>query len=291
MYVTIVDSQGNEQILISNAIHPFFAKVPYDTITPVSSEGHDYQGEIDHGVWVDASNLQAGYQLLSEDGTWQTIKSVSITKEALTAYNLTVDNTHTYFASAQGGKYGVWVHNADCCDLNITPNGKTLPKGESIFNTKDGNGQTIAIYKGKDGQWYRTSDYNKTDARPYNIPKISTDRTPKKGSDIPHESPIRAYNGLIYQSNPKHTKGRGGKKSGEEAELEPINSLDLFDKSIASSNPNSNKRFAIDSNGVVQQFSYTPATNAYHWSGTVKKSEYDAKIPNDVQKKLGVSKK
>ena len=66
----------------------------------------------------------------------------------------------------------MWVHNADCCDLNITPNGKTLPKGESIFNTKDGNGQTIAIYKGKDGQWYRTSDYNKTDARPYNIPDV-----------------------------------------------------------------------------------------------------------------------
>ena len=204
-----------------------------------------------------------------------------------TVYNFEVQDFHTYHI----GEYGVWVHNADCCDLNITPNGKTLPKGEPIFNTKDGNGQTIAIYKGKDGQWYRTSDYNKTDARPYNIPKISTDRTPKKGSDIPHESPIRAYNGLIYQSNPKHTKGRGGKKSGEEAELEPINSLDLFDKSIASSNPNSNKRFAIDSNGVVQQFSYTPATNAYHWSGTVKKSEYDAKIPNDVQKKLGVSKK
>ena len=66
----------------------------------------------------------------------------------------------------------MWVHNADCCNLNITPNGKTLPKGESIFNTKDGNGQTIAIYKGKDGQWYRTSDYNKTDARPYNIPDV-----------------------------------------------------------------------------------------------------------------------
>ncbi|OAV15727.1 hypothetical protein AO366_1597 [Moraxella catarrhalis] len=40
--------------------------MPYDTMTSVSSEGHDYQGEIDHGVWVDASNLQAGYQLLSE---------------------------------------------------------------------------------------------------------------------------------------------------------------------------------------------------------------------------------
>lgn len=47
--------------------------------------------------------------------------------------------------------------------------GKTLPKGEPIFNTKDGNGQTIAIYKGKDGQWYRTSDYNKTDAKPISI--------------------------------------------------------------------------------------------------------------------------
>ncbi|MPX07433.1 hypothetical protein C0133_08570 [Moraxella catarrhalis] len=132
VYVTIVDSQGNEQILISNAIHPFFAKVPYDTITPVSSEGHDYQGEIDHGVWVDASNLQAGYQLLSEDGTWQTIKSVSITKEALTAYNLTVDNTHTYFASAQGGKYGVWVHNADCCGRGLTGNNWTFNPNKDV---------------------------------------------------------------------------------------------------------------------------------------------------------------
>ncbi|MDH2274270.1 polymorphic toxin-type HINT domain-containing protein, partial [Moraxella porci] len=112
VYITIVDSQGNEQTIISNAIHPFFAKVPYGTITPPSSEGHRYEGEIEHGVWVDASSLQSGYQLLSEDGTWQTVKSVSIAKEALTAYNLTVDNTHTYFVSAQGGKYGVWVHNA-----------------------------------------------------------------------------------------------------------------------------------------------------------------------------------
>lgn len=64
-----------------------------------------------------------------------------------------------------------------------------------------------------------------------------------------------------------------------------INSFDLFDKSIPSSNTNSNKRFAIDSNGVVQQFSYTPATNTYHWSGTIKKSEYNTKIPNDIQKK------
>lgn len=115
VYVTIADFQGNEQILISNAISPFFTKVSYDAIVPVSSEGHDYQGEIDNGVWIDASNLRAGYQLLSEHGTWQTVKSVSIAKEALTAYNLTVDNTHTYFVSVQGGKYGVWVHN-DCAN-------------------------------------------------------------------------------------------------------------------------------------------------------------------------------
>ncbi|WP_259459085.1 HINT domain-containing protein [Moraxella catarrhalis] len=101
---------------------------------------------------------------------------ISTTQPPQTVYNFEVQDFHTYHI----GEYGVWVHNADCCDLSITPNGKTLPKGEPIFNTKDGNGQTIAIYKGKDGQWYRTSDYNKTDARPYNIPKISTDRTPKK---------------------------------------------------------------------------------------------------------------
>ncbi|NSM10505.1 hypothetical protein G5C01_03845 [Moraxella bovoculi] len=113
VYITIVDSQGNEQTIISNAIHPFFAKVPYGTITPPSSEGHRYEGEIEHGVWVDASNLQSGYQLLSEDDSWQTVKSVRIAQEDLTAYNLTINNTYTYFVSAQGSQYGVWVHN-DC---------------------------------------------------------------------------------------------------------------------------------------------------------------------------------
>lgn len=113
VYVTIIDSKGNEQVIISNTIHPFFVKTSYGTITPPSSEGHHYQGEITNGAWVDASHLKAGDKLLSEDGSWQTIKSISITQKPLTAYNLSIDNTHTYFVSAQGGKYGVWVHN-DC---------------------------------------------------------------------------------------------------------------------------------------------------------------------------------
>ena len=161
VYVTIVDSQGNEQILISNAIHPFFAKVPYDTITPVSSEGHDYQCEIDHGVWVDASNLQAGYQLLSEDGTWQTIKSVSITKEALTAYNLTVDNTHTYFVLAQGGKYGVWVHN-DCANNVLSKfKGSKLSYDSNII-TIDKAGMKHILERHHPEYWNGTTKANQT---------------------------------------------------------------------------------------------------------------------------------
>ncbi|MDH2274531.1 polymorphic toxin-type HINT domain-containing protein, partial [Moraxella porci] len=161
VYVTIVDSQGNEQILISNAIHPFFAKAPYDTIVPVSSEGHDYQGEIDHGVWIDASNLQAGYQLLSEDGTWQTVKSVSIAKEALTAYNLTVDNTHTYFVSAQGGKYGVWVHN-DCANNALSKfKGSKLSYGSNVI-TIDKAGMKHILERHHPKYWDGTKKANQT---------------------------------------------------------------------------------------------------------------------------------
>ena len=52
--------------------------------------------------------------LQSENDAAQTVQSVEIKSEALTAYNLTVADFHTYFVKGAGsGTDAVWVHN-DC---------------------------------------------------------------------------------------------------------------------------------------------------------------------------------
>ena len=55
----------------------------------ISSEGHNYKGEIAKRQWVDAQHLKQGYRLLSESREWQTVYKVTIQAEKLQAYNLT----------------------------------------------------------------------------------------------------------------------------------------------------------------------------------------------------------
>lgn len=86
---------------------------------------------------MDASNLKVGYQLLSEDGSWQTVKDVRLTDEQLSAYNLTVNYNHTYFVTANVGQYGVWVHNECSVYLNniksyVTPTGRLHRDGNAL---------------------------------------------------------------------------------------------------------------------------------------------------------------
>lgn len=108
---------GNTQTIITNKTHPFFAQ----TDSPIaSSKGYVYQGSIDNADWVDASNLKLGDKLLSQDGTWQTVQSIKIANQPLTAYHLTINNSHTHFVTTSG-KYGVWVHNNNVCYLLPAP--------------------------------------------------------------------------------------------------------------------------------------------------------------------------
>lgn len=112
VYVTYEGMDGPEE-LTSNTIHPFF--VVLDETTPrlvaQSAEGHIYEGPIKGGAWVDAAHLRPGHSLRTPDGTLRKVLTVNITAEPLTAYNLTVDQTETYFV----GEEPVWVHNA--CDI------------------------------------------------------------------------------------------------------------------------------------------------------------------------------
>ena len=126
VYVEVIDEQGKHQTIVSNKIHPFFTQVNQGELV-ASSEGHFYKGKIQNAQWVDAQNLKAGYKLLSENNQWQTVKDVSIKAEKLSAYNLTVENDHTYFIKgANIDSDGVWVHNE--CYIGIPKEAKDAGK-------------------------------------------------------------------------------------------------------------------------------------------------------------------
>ena len=92
VHIRISDANGKTQILMANTIHPFYA----------------------NGKWIPSGSLKADDVLLDENGAAQTVLSVETKAEALTAYNLTVADFHTYFVKgAESGADAVWVHN-DC---------------------------------------------------------------------------------------------------------------------------------------------------------------------------------
>ncbi|ALT07582.1 polymorphic toxin-type HINT domain-containing protein [Moraxella bovoculi] len=210
IYVGILDGKGGTHTIISNEIHPFFVRVDDSTILPPSSEGHNYQGDIKNAQWIDASNLKAGYQLLSEDGTWQIVQSVKITEENLSAYNLTVDKNHTYFVSGTpDGKYqvfGAWVHN-DCWNSlpdGAVATGKTTPDGRKLYTFKDKKGNQVTAYQGSDGRWYNQRIHP---------PTQPTATGAKSVDSFPNRDGARAAKGHIYYQTTKEAT-EAAKKAG-----------------------------------------------------------------------------
>lgn len=102
--INIKNSQNSEtQTIISNRIHPFF----------VLFDG-GYQGVI-NGHWIEAQNLLPGDFLLSYDERILHVENISVKKEPILAYNISVKDHHTYFIRGANfyGTASALVHN-DC---------------------------------------------------------------------------------------------------------------------------------------------------------------------------------
>ena len=99
--VVVKDKQGETEKLETTSEHPFWIK--------------------DVG-WLKASLLDAGMILLDRNNEELEVVSQHLVPNRLeTVYNIEVDGFHTYHV----GELGIWVHNANCCDLGpIIVNGK-----------------------------------------------------------------------------------------------------------------------------------------------------------------------
>lgn len=165
VYVSVKDMDDRTQVIVSNAIHPFFAQVPgmeSGTVLPKASEGHDYRGPILRAQWVDAANLKTGYRLLGSSGNWLEVTQIQRTTESLQAYNLTVADFHTYFVMGGEGQEGVWVHNTCAYTAEQLPNARPIgtknangrEEYSAVVNAGTKYQETRVFYKGADGNYY-----------------------------------------------------------------------------------------------------------------------------------------
>ncbi|VEW10161.1 Protein of uncharacterised function (DUF1557) [Moraxella caviae] len=93
--VTVKNNQGDIETLETTAEHPFWIK---------------------ETGWLKASLLEQGMILLDRNNQEvEVLSQYLIPNHTDTVYNIEVDNFHTYHV----GRLGVWVHNAQCCDLNV----------------------------------------------------------------------------------------------------------------------------------------------------------------------------
>ena len=118
--------------------------------------------------WLKASLLEQGMTLLDKHGLPNvTILSQTKLTHTDTVYNFEVQDFHTYHI----GEYGVWVHNADCCDLKdgytSSPTLSNDPYNLNVVNNRVGETKVYfnVVRKAKveiNGQYY-TRDVDLSD--------------------------------------------------------------------------------------------------------------------------------
>ena len=123
VYIKIQDIKtGQEQTIISNRIHPFYVSTIEPGLKLVANGGVALSGTNDTGEWIEAQYLRAGHRLHNADNSWSEVVSVDIEKQDLKAYNLHVDQFHTFYVrgAANDNAKPVWVHNTKGCDVGFS---------------------------------------------------------------------------------------------------------------------------------------------------------------------------
>jgi len=173
-------------------------------------------------------------------------------------------NTDCFLSLPPGG---VWREIDGQRVYTVTYNQKTIHLVENkAFATGEASykyGQ-VSIKNNKVREIY--TPQNKTPVDDINL--SSTKAT--NNSAIIHPEPVRASNGLLYQSNPKHTAGYS---SGEKlAGIEPRNSLELFGQSKKGTVKVEAKKpppmYALDEDGHIHRFMSQDQGKTWHWTGS-----------------------
>jgi hypothetical protein len=127
-YLTIVDASGNEQIIETTDLHPFWVVTENPDLSRAASDVviengtvlyHENLAVTEHGYYVEAKDLRVGDVFLGANGELTTLTGTERVEypNGITVYNFSVEDDHNYFVIAnyeafQNGAQPVLVHNA-----------------------------------------------------------------------------------------------------------------------------------------------------------------------------------
>lgn len=153
-----------QQTVLSNQIHPFFV-VAQNTAAQTEADAEVSQaGNL--GKWVQAQSLAVGDRLLTGKGDIAVVANIATKEHELLAYNISVDDYHTFFIAGAGAhrKPAVWVHNE--CDpekgienlskfeVRLLKRSKQGPNDTRIVQEGIGNRAKLYVFKkDKNGKW------------------------------------------------------------------------------------------------------------------------------------------
>ncbi|MDR0521941.1 MAG: hypothetical protein LBH00_08845 [Planctomycetaceae bacterium] len=155
-YLTIVDENGNEQVIETTDSHPFWVVSDNPELWRAAQEVvnengtilyHENLGITEDGYWVEAKDLHEGDVFIGANGELSTLVEKERVEfpEGITVYNFTVDGNHDYFVIAQTAELGqtcVLVHNAGAKYLVDRPTKNTL--NSSLPFSSEGEARNFA---------------------------------------------------------------------------------------------------------------------------------------------------
>jgi len=128
-FLTILDEDGNEQVIETTDTHPFWVVTDEPDLERAARELADgfYHENIEpglNGFWVEAKDLRVGDVFLGANGELSMLTNAVRVEQSggIAVFNFTVEGNHNYFILAKEYEYGqtsILVHNA-CTN----PNGK-----------------------------------------------------------------------------------------------------------------------------------------------------------------------
>lgn len=134
--------QGQQEVYKTTLEHPFY---------------------VENIGWLKASLLSPEMRLLDRDGMASLrVVSQQVLDNYATVYNIMVDDHHTYHI----GEFGIWVHNAKCCDLSNVKVGDVHPQtSNKVLSVKKGSNNSLNFYenpghhdpKGKNNNSYKNT--------------------------------------------------------------------------------------------------------------------------------------
>ena len=127
-YLTFIDERGNEQVIESTDVHPFWVVTDELDLnraarSVVVENGitlyHENLESTLNGYWVEAKDLRLGDVVLGANGELTTLTNIVRVEQSggIAVFNFTVEGNHNYFILEKDYAYGqtsILVHNGKC---------------------------------------------------------------------------------------------------------------------------------------------------------------------------------